>query len=313
MDIYISGTSFTYGIPQAAYLKNGNIVRFNEHDNTHSHANSVVARKNNIYLSGDYNGHPCYWTNGNRTMLNDNNQGGTVTGMRMSSDYTFLIGNIKTNLGEQAVIWKLDGSRYFLSNLKSTATSADNNNVNISGYVYENNIKKACYWEVSKYDQTPVIAEHILDVAEHAGGISSTESAGFFIAGSQKDNSNIEHAGYWNNGTFSLLQNDGNPSRANDVYVKSDLLNPTQYFVGTHNSSAAFWINNKLTLLSQNSNSAALKLYFHNGAEYILGYDTVNGVKSFCYWQGVMKNELFTTDFEPNSMDFVDNVEILQQ
>ena len=309
-DIYIAGTTFKNGQTHAAYLKNGNIMPFLENDNVTSHASEIVAGKNLIYITGDYNGHPCYWKNGERIMLNDNNLGGTVTNIYLNQVFSFLIGNIKTNLGERAVIWRVgDGARYFLSNLNSNAISCSDN-LTISGDVYESNIKKACYWKVTTPGQNPVITEHILNMAEYTGGINED-----FIAGSQKDQNSIEHAGYWNKGVFSSFQNDSNPSRANDVYIKRDYLDPTEYFIGTHNGSAALWINNKLTLLSQNPNSAALKIYYHRDKGlYILGYDSMNGIKEPCYWyNGLTKNKLFpnTNDdnFEATSMSFADNYE----
>lgn len=181
------------------------------------------------------------------------------------------------------------------------------NNVYAGGYCNSSsNIKSAGYWKNGIWTTLP----NGVDSVNFRGcGVTAfvvDASGSVYAGGYSMDNSNVVYAGYWKNGTWTILPNGVDSTNTDGCMVESLALDVSGnvYACGKCNNSlnipsAGYWMNGVWTTLSNGIDSSNSNGCCGNslvidvsGNIYIGGYCTTgSNIESAGYW----KNGVWTT------------------
>ncbi len=142
VDVLIAGAvSSSEGQWRACFWKNDSIQLLEERP---SIANDVLVMNEEVIAAGKYDGKPCLWRNGERTLL-DTQRYGEVKAIGLMNGKLYLVGELyETQTNFRAFIW-MEGKMTFLNDYKGYASdiASSGKDIHISGMDSE----KPCYWK----------------------------------------------------------------------------------------------------------------------------------------------------------------------
>lgn len=196
VDVFIAGAVNLVGDQwRACYWKNDSICMLDEN---YSVAHDILMLNGEVVAAGKYDGKPCLWRNGKRTLL-DAKRNGEVKAMGVRNGKLYLVGQLyETQTDFRAFLWT-EGEMSFLNEDKGYASDIafSENDVYISGMDSE----KPCYWRNGRK----------VELSNHFGHGYGIEVVGddVFVGGEYRPNDGGYFlGGYWKNGLFQSSGND---------------------------------------------------------------------------------------------------------
>ncbi|SDE99999.1 hypothetical protein SAMN04487996_108165 [Dyadobacter soli] len=276
VDVYIAGAVNLAGDQwRASYWKNDSLYLLDEN---YSVAHDVVVLNGKVVAAGKYDGKPCLWRDGKRTML-DENRDGEVKAIGVLNGKLYLVGQLyETQTNFRAFIWT-EGKMTFLNDFKGYASDIAFSGIDI--YVSGMDSERPCYWKNGLKTELSSHFGHgygieVIGNDVYVGGEYRPSNGGYFLGG------------YWKNGSFQ--------SSGNDCYIWNIGVDRGEVFLvgnGVVNTATDVAMlvagSGKLVLDTPGRGlSGANDIAFSLNNQYVLG--TCSGTASgegaprVCYW-----------------------------
>jgi len=277
VDIYIAGLTMQ---GKAAYWKNGAINLLVSNDEQSSKATDIAVQGSDVYLSGyryvnDLK-QACYWKNGVRYELEDNNFDSEATAIALKGSDVYVIGSVYNAVLNKTIYicWKNGAKTNLISDISNRWYASDiavkGDDIYIVGGASESNKQQAVVCKNGTLTLLPFLT---------TGAIYSTATAltivdnNIYISGYENSGTPESTALYWKNGAAIQV---AKPALAydvtvvnNDVYVAGEKL----MLLGTYpiGSYATFWKNGAESFVYRNYYSDLQNIVVNQGDIYAIG------------------------------------------